>query len=487
MSDDLMNFDMPQSNSSIIKVIGVGGGGSNAVNYMYGLGIKDVNFVVCNTDAQALESSPVPVKIQLGESLTEGRGAGNRPDKGRESAIENLEDVVSVLEQNTKMVFITAGMGGGTGTGAAPIIAQKAKEMGILTVGIVTIPFRFEGKLRINQALDGIAEMERHVDSLLIINNERLREMFGDLKLSNAFSRADDVLATAAKGIAEIITVHGYINVDFADVETVMKDSGVAIMGSAYAEGEKRALDAIQASLESPLLNNNDIVGAKNILLNITSGGDEVTMDEVGEITDYVQDMVGENASIIWGTGTDSALEGQVCVTIIATGFVSGQLIEHQEKKKDAAVTRFSLDEDGKVIDATTEEVSLTSADDESGRVIDFELIEQEKQKRIDKYYQPIVPHAPKPELTTFELDDAPASNEPFGLSNSGGYGLTQLSQEDMEDERMIEQIENVPAYKRKQMQIENKSKPKQQQAEVSRFSLSDDPKNGPKISRDNT
>ncbi len=488
MSDDLMNFDMPLSNSSIIKVIGVGGGGSNAVNYMYGLGIKDVSFVVCNTDSQALETSPVPVKIQLGESLTEGRGAGNRPDKGRESAIENLEDVVSVLEQNTKMVFVTAGMGGGTGTGAAPIIAQKAKEMGILTVGIVTIPFRFEGKLRINQALDGIAEMEKHVDSLLIINNERLREMFGDLKLSNAFSKADDVLATAAKGIAEIITVHGYINVDFADVETVMKDSGVAIMGSAYAEGEKRAIDAIQASLESPLLNNNDIVGAKNILLNITSGGDEVTMDEVGEITDYVQEMVGENASIIWGTGTDSSLEGQVCVTIIATGFVSGQLIEHQEKKREEAVTRFSLDENGEVIDtAIVENVAPNpSGDDESGRVIDFELIEKEKQSRIDKYYQPIVPPAPKAEPETFHLDDAPMGNESADFGSASGYGSKQLSQEDMEDERMIEQMENVPAYKRKQMQIENKKQPTQQQAEVSRFSLSDDPKNGPKISRDN-
>ena len=300
MKEDLMNFEIPQNRSSIIKVIGVGGGGSNAVNYMYNLGIKDVNFVVCNTDAQALANSPVPVKIQLGESLTEGRGAGNRPEKGRDAAIENIQDVVSVLEDNTKMVFITAGMGGGTGTGAAPIIAKTAKEMGILTVGIVTIPFRFEGMLRINQAIDGISEMEKYVDSLLIINNERLREMYGDLKLSNAFGKADNVLASAAKGIAEIITVHGYINVDFADVETVMKDSGVAIMGSGRAEGEFRAIDAIQSALESPLLNNNQINGAQNILLNITSGVNEVTMDEVGQITDFVQETVGHSASIIW-------------------------------------------------------------------------------------------------------------------------------------------------------------------------------------------
>jgi cell division protein FtsZ len=321
MEDDLMNFEIPAERSSIIKVIGVGGGGGNAVNYMFNKGIKDVNFVVCNTDSQALSNSPVPVKIQLGETLTEGRGAGNKPETGKQAAIENLEDIVTVLEDNTKMIFVTAGMGGGTGTGAAPIIAKAAHEMGILTVGIVTIPFRFEGDKRITQALDGIAEMKKHVDALLIINNEKLRDMYGDLKLSNAFAKADDVLATAAKGIAEIITVHGYINVDFADVETVMKNSGVAIMGSASAEGDNRAIDAIKAALDSPLLNNYDISGVQNILLNITSGKEEITMDEVGQITDYVQHVVGSNASIIWGTGIDEKLGNKVNVTIIATGF----------------------------------------------------------------------------------------------------------------------------------------------------------------------
>jgi cell division protein FtsZ len=492
MSEELMNFDIPQSESSIIKVIGVGGGGSNAVNYMYGLGIKDVNFVVCNTDAQALESSPVPVKIQLGESLTEGRGAGNRPDKGRESAIENLEDVVGVLQENTKMVFVTAGMGGGTGTGAAPIIAKTAKEMGILTVGIVTIPFKFEGKLRINQALDGIAEMEKNVDSLLIINNERLREMFGDLKLSNAFSKADDVLATAAKGIAEIITVHGYINVDFADVETVMKDSGVAVMGSAYAEGEKRALDAIQASLESPLLNNNEIRGARNILLNITSGTEEITMDEVGEITDYVQDVVGDGASIIWGTGNDNALGKQVCVTIIATGFVSEQLIEHRVRKQQDKVTRFSLDEEGQVTKVPEEEQVMdftVNETEQPGRVVDFEAIEQQKQERIDSYYQPVVPPASrKSEVDHFNPSNDNFVDEGFGTAGASYY-KTQLSQEEMEDERYIEQIENVPAYKRRQMPIDRQQQGQpraSQERKVSRFSLSDDPKNGPQISKDN-
>jgi cell division protein FtsZ len=266
MSEEIMNFDLPVERSSIIKVIGVGGGGSNAVNHMFRSGIKDVNFVICNTDSQALENSEVPVKIQLGESLTEGRGAGNKPEIGKQAAIENLDDVIEALSGNTKMVFITAGMGGGTGTGAAPVIARAAREMGLLTVAIVTIPFKFEGKVRINQAIDGINELRTHVDSLLVINNEKLREVFGDLKISEAFSRADNVLTGAAKGIAEIITVHGHVNVDFADVCTVMSDSGVALLGSGSAEGESRALKAVQGAISSPLLNNNDIRGAKNIL-----------------------------------------------------------------------------------------------------------------------------------------------------------------------------------------------------------------------------
>lgn len=332
-----MDFSLAENESSIIKVIGVGGGGGNAVNYMYQQGIKDVDFVICNTDAQALENSQIPVKIQLGESLTEGRGAGNKPERGAQSAIENLDDVNEVLSDNTKMVFITAGMGGGTGTGAAPVIAKAAKEAGILTVGIVTIPFRFEGRVRLNQALEGINKLKENVDSLLVINNEKLSEIYGDLKLSTAFSKADDVLATAAKGIAEIITLHGYINVDFEDVKTVMTDSGVAVMGSASAEGEDRAVMAIREALTSPLLNSNDVRGARNILLNISSGGEEVTMDEVGEITDYVQEAVGDSASIIWGTGQDEALGNKVCVTIIATGFENGGITEEVEKTRSNA------------------------------------------------------------------------------------------------------------------------------------------------------
>ncbi|PLX09200.1 MAG: cell division protein FtsZ, partial [Marinilabiliales bacterium] len=249
MAEEILNFELPQEQASIIKVIGVGGGGSNAVNHMFKQGIKDVNFVVCNTDSQALTKSPIPIKIQLGASLTEGRGAGNKPEQGRQAAIENLDDVNKVLESNTKMVFITAGMGGGTGTGAAPVIAKAAKEMGILTVAIVTIPFRFEGSRRINQALEGITELKEHVDSLLVINNEKLREIYGDLTFSDAFAQADNVLTIAAKGIAEIITVPGILNVDFADVQTVMTNSGIAVMGSATAEGEGRALEAIKNAL----------------------------------------------------------------------------------------------------------------------------------------------------------------------------------------------------------------------------------------------
>lgn len=316
-----MKFDLPKDQSHIIKVIGVGGGGSNAVNHMFRQGIKGVDFIVCNTDHQALDISPVPVKIQLGASLTEGRGAGSIPDVGMNAAIENLDDIKAILANNTKMVFVTAGMGGGTGTGAAPVIAKLAKEMGILTVGIVTVPFMFEGRKRRTQAEDGVERMRDAVDTLLIINNDKLREMFGNLTLGNAFENADDVLATAAKGIADVISVTGQINVDFNDVSTVMKDSGVAIMGSAQAEGENRASTAVTKALSSPLLNDNDIKGAKYVLLNITYGDQEVLMDEIMEITDYIQDEAGSTADVIWGHAKDEELGDKLSVTIIATGF----------------------------------------------------------------------------------------------------------------------------------------------------------------------
>ncbi|MGJ8661757.1 MAG: cell division protein FtsZ, partial [Bacteroidota bacterium] len=285
-----MEFDLPKDTTSIIKVIGVGGGGSNAVNHMYRLGIEGVDFFVCNTDRQALDISPVPFKIQLGPSLTEGRGAGSIPEIGKNAAVENIDEIKELLSNGTKMVFVTAGMGGGTGTGAAPVIAKIAKEMGILTVGIITVPFGFEGRKRRQQAEEGLQEMRESVDTLLVINNEKLREISGNLTIGNAFSQADDVLATAAKGIADVISVTGAINVDFNDVQTVMKDSGVAIMGSATSEGENRATKAVQRALNSPLLNDNEISGAKYVLLNITYGDNEVLMDEITEITDYIQD-----------------------------------------------------------------------------------------------------------------------------------------------------------------------------------------------------
>ena len=319
----MMKFDLPKDQSSIIKVIGVGGGGSNAVNHMFRQGIKGVDFLVCNTDHQALDMSPVPIKIQLGKSLTDGRGAGALPDVGMNAAIENIEEIREILEKNTKMVFVTAGMGGGTGTGAAPVIAKIAKELGILTVGIVTIPFKFEGRKRITQAEEGLEKMRESVDTLLVINNDKLREMFGNLSLGNAFAQADDVLSSAAKGIAEVISVTGQINVDFNDVNTVMKDSGVAIMGTAEAEGEGRAQKATMKALASPLLNDNQISGARYVLLNITYGDQEVLMDEISEITDYIQDEAGNTADVIWGHGYDASLGDNLCITIIATGFKS--------------------------------------------------------------------------------------------------------------------------------------------------------------------
>lgn len=311
-------FDSPKNQSEIIKVIGVGGGGSNAVNHMYSQGITGVDFIICNTDAQALDISPVPSKVQLGDK---GLGAGSIPAVGKEAAMQHAEAIKEILDGNTKMVFITAGMGGGTGTGAAPVLAKVAKEMGILTVGIVTMPFSWEGRKRRQQADEGIKELKQYVDTLLIIANDKLRELHGNLKLSEAFCKADNILTTAAKGIAEIITVSGYINVDFEDVKTVMKDSGTAIMGNGIASGENRAIDAVEMALSSPLLNDNSIKGADNILLYITSGTEEISMDEVGEITEYIQDESGLSAEIIWGNGTDDTLEDNISITIIATGF----------------------------------------------------------------------------------------------------------------------------------------------------------------------
>ncbi len=321
ISDDLLTFGFQHDYQSIIKVVGVGGGGGNAVNHMFRKGIAGVDFLVCNTDSQALVNSPVPVKVQLGVSLTEGRGAGNKPKRGEQAAIENLAEIRAVLETGTKMVFITAGMGGGTGTGAAPVIAQLAREMDILTIAVVTLPSIKEGRLRYEQAIDGIKRLQRFVDSLLVISNENLHKVYGDLPAREAFAQADNIVAAAVKGCAEIITLHGNINIDFADVNTVLRESGVFIMGTGFAEGENRAKRAAEEALKSPLLDSNDINGTENILLNITSGEEEVRMGEIGDIIDYLQEAAGDNANIIWGNGYDAKLGNKISVTVIATGF----------------------------------------------------------------------------------------------------------------------------------------------------------------------
>ncbi len=333
---DNISFDLPKNQSNVIKVIGVGGGGSNAINHMFSQGIKGVDFVICNTDSQALENSPVPIRIQLGISLTEGLGAGANPKIGEQSAVESMEEIKNMLTTNTKMIFITAGMGGGTGTGAAPIIAKMAKELDILTVGIVTIPFQFEGKLRNDQAMVGVENLRQNVDSLIVINNNKLREVYGNLGFKAGFSKADEVLATAARGIAEVITHHYTQNIDLRDAKTVLANSGTAIMGSASASGASRAQEAISKALDSPLLNDNKIKGAKNVLLLIVSGVEEITIDEIGEISDHIQTEAGNSANIIMGVGEDDTLDGAISITVIATGFNAEQQDEivNAETKK---------------------------------------------------------------------------------------------------------------------------------------------------------
>jgi cell division protein FtsZ len=467
---DILNFDLPPDRSSIIKVIGVGGGGSNAVNHMFRKGIKDVNFVVCNTDAQALNNSPVSVKVQLGESLTEGRGAGSIPDVGQQAALESLDQVKEVLSSNTSMAFITAGMGGGTGTGAAPVIASAAKEMGILTVGIVTIPFAFEGPERIQHAIRGINEIKDHVDSLLVINNDKLREIYGNLKISEAFSRADDVLATAAKGIAEIITVHGYVNVDFADVQTVMKDSGVAILGSATAAGEDRAVKAIESALASPLLNNNDITGAKSVLLNITSGSEEVTMDEISEITDYVINSTSKNTTLIWGMGNDAELDDKLCITIIATGFKMNSIPEVYVGKRhlDKVPLRDKPVSNARHIPKarqTAIEFSIRNEDNAEEYILYDEKDEDREGKERDR------------ERTLAErVQNLKNTHEKL---KKAGYTSNASDNE-------IDEMENVPAYVRKNRKIEEDDP--SDDKEVSRYRLSDDEKEeSPKLRKDNS
>jgi cell division protein FtsZ len=381
-----ISFDLPKNQSNVIKVIGVGGGGSNAINHMFKQGIKGVDFIVCNTDSQALQNSPVPNKIQLGVTLTEGLGAGANPDVGHQSAIESMEEIEKMLDTNTKMIFITAGMGGGTGTGAAPVIAQLAKDRQILTVGIVTIPFQFEGKVRQEQALLGVERLRKQVDSLIVINNNKLREVYGNLGFKAGFSKADEVLATASRGIAEVITHHYTQNIDLKDAKTVLSDSGTAIMGSATASGENRAKEAIVSALDSPLLNDNKITGAKNVLLLIVSGNNEITIDEIGEINDHIQVEAGHNANIIMGVGEDESLGDAVAVTIIATGFN----VEQQKEIVNTAPEKIihSLEEDQKIVRDLTQKTvdifqnTIDSKPSNDEKIV-FDLMQEEEEEII--------------------------------------------------------------------------------------------------------
>lgn len=468
--NNLMQFDLPQNRSSIIKVVGVGGGGGNAVNYMFEQGINEVDFVVCNTDAQDLAKSPVPVKIQLGKSLTGGRGAGSKPDKGRQAAIESLEEVGEILASNTKMVFITAGMGGGTGTGAAPVIAEEARKNGILTVGIVTIPFLFEGKRRINQAVEGIERMKEHVDSLLVINNEKLREIYGDSSALKAFSHADDILSTAAKGIAEIITVEGVVNVDFEDVFTVMNNSGVALMGRASAEGENRAEKAIQKALTSPLLNNNDIHGSQNMLLHITSGADEVTMDEIGQITDFAQDEAGQNADVIWGLSSEPQLGDKVAVTVIATGFDTDVIPEIYAKRADK-VEKVTLKADPS--DETSEEEPGEETAETQNPDKEEHVLQIDEQGSTDEDEIPFMPETglnqPEEEKTLKQSESGQTQKNSTGKRWHG---------------KNLEELESVPAYLRRKTKLAGNRADDSE--EVSHYTLGED-EDGPEIKQNNS
>ncbi len=372
---DSISFDLPKNQSNVIKVIGVGGGGSNAINHMFQAGINGVDFVICNTDAQALDNSPVPNKIQLGVSLTEGLGAGANPEVGEQAAMESMEEIKGMLDRTTKMIFITAGMGGGTGTGAAPVIAKFAKEMDVLTVGIVTMPFQFEGKMRCDQAQQGIEKLRKNVDSLIVINNNKLREVYGNLGFKAGFSKADEVLATAARGIAEVITHHYTQNIDLRDAKTVLSNSGTAIMGSAIASGSARANEAIMKALDSPLLNDNKITGAKNVLLLIVSGAQEITIDEIGEINDHIQIEAGYGANIIMGVGEDESLGEAIAVTVIATGF-------NVEQQDDIVNT------EAKKIIHTLDDNQKAEAELISNRrtVHTLEIEEEEIEKPVERY-----------------------------------------------------------------------------------------------------
>ena len=450
-----MTFDIPNKEKSIIKVIGVGGGGGNTVEYMFGQGIKGVDFAICNTDKQALEKNPVGVKIGLGPNLTDGRGAGSRPEIGKQACIESIDEIKAFLEDSTKMLFITAGMGGGTGTGAAPIIAKVSKELDILTVGIVTLPFKFEGMVRQRQALEGLEEMKKYVDAILVISNERLMSIYGDLKLSDAFSNANEILSTAAKGIAEIITVPGNVNVDFEDVNTVMRESGVALMGFAENNGEGRAKKTIDAALNSPLLKDSDVRGAQNILLNIsTSTEHEVTMMEFNEITEYVMEEAGRGTNVIWGHCIDEELGDNIRITLIATGFMEENKIETKETVRKQVV---SLDQEFEDYDG----FSITNGDKAQANTVEFDDF------------------APRPAAVA-EITTEPAVQTRNVEPKQYNYRSPVQSGESkdlrsLDDPKTIQEYEKRPAYDRYNIQLDDVSNASAEKTYGTVISIDDD------------
>jgi cell division protein FtsZ len=451
MFDDLVNFNLPFNANPIISVIGVGGGGCNAVNRMFLEGIRDVDFIVANTDAQALHASPVEKKIQLGATLTEGRGAGKRSDVGEQAAIESINEITDILQGHTRMVFIVAGMGKGTGTGAAPVIARACRDLNILTVGVITLPFTIEGPSRQLQALQGINRLKDDVDALLIIHNEKLREIYGNLSLGEAFKKADDILLLAVKGIAEIITVHGYINVDFADVISVMTKGGIAFMGSATAHGFDRARKVIDETINSPLLYSNDIRGASRVLLNITSGQDEITVDEVGIITDAIMARVGVSVNVIWGTCTDETLTDEIRITLVATGFRDDMIPEWLSltppKKEVINLDRFRPVMTAPRIERTEQPVKeqqIPEAVEPEAPVI-FPVV-NENEIRTETREQPVEP-------VRFE-QPAPrqAVDDPAKIAR-----LKELNYHNLSNPDIIDEVERVPAYKRKKVPVQER------------------------------
>ncbi len=456
-----MEFNIPKKIEHIIKVIGVGGGGSNAVTHMFNQKIVGVDFAICNTDNQAMELSEVPTHIQLGPDLTEGMGAGSIPDVGRKACIESIEDVKQFLGTGTKMVFITAGMGGGTGTGAAPVIAKTTKEMGILTVAIVTLPFTFEGRRRHKQAMEGLAELKRNVDTMVVISNDKLRMLHGNLSLSNAFAEVDSILTVAAKGIAEIITKPGKVNVDFEDVNTTMRDSGIAIMGIGKAEGEGRAVRAIEQAMSSPLLEDNDIKGAKHILLNITSGSKELTMDETFEITEFVQEEAGFGTDLIWGTCYEEELGEEISITLIATGFESKK--ERINKPSNEKIV-LSLDDDEKKTKAKVYETGYNEGDKANTVDLDIKDFVKKHNKRIYSYDEPYVN-----EEKSADLDEEQIRLEREKKRKDRLKNITSK----LNNPNAVNELENVPAYLRRKINLEDV--PHSSEENMSEWSISND------------